>query len=407
MKEQKHKRSINQKCFRDDKGRGRIKASVRPQHYRDEAGKLQEVSLVPRLDRGTYLIEHNAHKVRVARNAPMYWYTGAAGSVSVELTHIGDQDQRKYTQWGDLRGNEHVWPGIGINCDYSIVPGAAGIATFLTLHSAKSERSWQWEVLGNKAMIQPITGLDAAGQRCEINTRWVGDSLIAEWTGRVTSVRRSRRGRVIWNHDVQYPVKIDPSVSEVISATGDDRDQIGADLYTGYTSIQAGYNYGQLIVAGFRFQTLAVPNAATIDSATFSIEVIGNEGTADLRIHGVDIDDVNTWSDPGNLPASAPQTTAFTEIDDFTSTGIKTVDVTAIVQEIVNRGGWLSGNDIGFVIIDQSGANNNNANLADLSHATAQSAELDVTYDEAGGAPALVGSGLVEGVLLNPRALVS
>lgn len=107
--------------------------------------------------------------------------------------------------------------------------------------------------------------------------------------------------------------------------------------------------------AGVRFQSVTVPNAAIIQSATLSFKgsASGTAGTTD--VYGVDADDTSQW-DALNKPSIQTKTTASTAFDNpntFTPDASYTtynIDVTAIVQEIVDRGGWSSGNDMSFVI---------------------------------------------------------
>jgi hypothetical protein len=165
-----------------------------------------------------------------------------------------------------------------------------------------------------------------------------------------------------------------------ITATGDDRyDVVGVGLGADDVGLISGQSGGVDAVAGWRFQNVTIPNAATINSAEFSVEVTGVSGTPQLEMHGNDVDDAAVWG-AGNLPSNITQTTAATTVDDYTSTGVKTTDVTAIVQEIINRAGWASGNDLALVLFDDQATDENFAAMADLLHATAQEGRLSINY---------------------------
>jgi 3',5'-cyclic AMP phosphodiesterase CpdA len=72
----------------------------------------------------------------------------------------------------------------------------------------------------------------------------------------------------------------------------------------------------------------------------------GDEAIASASLFGNDTDDAPSWADnagPNNMTVTA----AFTTLNIATS-GTKPLDVTTIVQEIVNRAGWVANNDMAF-----------------------------------------------------------
>ena len=282
-----------------------------------------------------------------------------------------------------------------------------GISAEIILDSEQAPKSFTWTINGSDSLLAPPVGRDAEGRWLELNVDQDGGRQTISWTGRVADGRRLRlKGALGWHENVAWPVRIDPTVNEAIGVTGDDGNDIGGNLYTGYIYLGAGqYNNGEVTTAGFRFQTVNVPQAATIDSAQFSVEVLTTSGTPDLRMYGNDVDDAGTWSAPGNLPSGITQTTAFSEVDNFTSAGVKTVDVTSIIQEIVDRGGWAANNDLALVLFNNQASNGHWAEVADLNHTTAQEGQLDIDYTVAGGGGA-TGKGLLESNLLSPRRLV-
>ena len=121
---------------------------------------------------------------------------------------------------------------------------------------------------------------------------------------------------------------------------------------------------GTATTSGWRFQSVAVPQGATIDSASFTLSTwnIKGFGNSVSTCWGVDADDLDTWSSGANRPKDATKTTAS---DTMTlkggsdiSNGVyvaRSFDVTTIVQEIVDRGGWSSGADMGFICTTGAG----------------------------------------------------
>jgi len=119
-------------------------------------------------------------------------------------------------------------------------------------------------------------------------------------------------------------------------------------------SVKSGLEYTD-IGAGSDLYTL--PQGATITSATldFYINDKGSGGNPNIKTTGIDVDDCPTFgSDLGQAETTAntTQSVAAPQGERFGIT------VTSLVQEIVNRAGWLSGNNLGFYINDNGSASN-------------------------------------------------
>lgn len=114
---------------------------------------------------------------------------------------------------------------------------------------------------------------------------------------------------------------------------------------------------------GYRFLSIAAPQGAVVSSATFRLYVTRTYKEPLINIKGVASDNAIQFSN-SNLPVNASVTTAAVS-HDFTGEGNATdyfnqnryieFDVTAIVQEIVNRSGWSSGNAIAFTAQNTTG----------------------------------------------------
>lgn len=142
--------------------------------------------------------------------------------------------------------------------------------------------------------------------------------------------------------------------TEDVSASADDCQEtnFGVVDTSGIQITLNSQNWG----AGIRFQNVDVAQGTQIDSATLTMygSTACSAGCA-TDIYGVAADDTSAWAS-GNKPSSQSKTTASVAFDsdgDFTpdmSYQTFTKDVTAIVQEILDRGGWASGNSMSFVI---------------------------------------------------------
>lgn len=170
------------------------------------------------------------------------------------------------------------------------------------------------------------------------------------------------------------------TVQVEITDTNDDVAEFVGLLFAA-NSLSCGYNgtFGVPIYAGLRFQSVTGPvSGATINSATITFNVTNINGTPNTTFYGVDADDPAVWANPGNLPSNATQTTA--SATGLTATGSQQVDVASIVQEIVNRAGWASGNDMAFVCEDNAGSGDNSWVAEDYQAAGTAEAVLDIDY---------------------------
>ena len=148
--------------------------------------------------------------------------------------------------------------------------------------------------------------------------------------------------------------------TELIIKTGQTRDDghIKWDYspptyYSGANGIECGGGTGKVIgsvVPFFRFPNITVPQGSTISSALFFVKNFGwNSGTVDgvIRWRIEDADDVATGT--SNLYVmddtiwNATLTTAYTD-QALNGQDDLNVDITTTVQEVINRGGWSSGN---------------------------------------------------------------
>ena len=124
-------------------------------------------------------------------------------------------------------------------------------------------------------------------------------------------------------------------------------------------------------------------------------------GTLGAKAYGDDVDDAAVWS-AGNKPSGVTKTTANTALAFGTNDTFVSQDVTGIVQEIVNRAGWVSGNDMRFALLN-TGAVQGYMRFDDYSRAGTNHAILEVTF----AAASSTGRGLTDSVLLSGRSLVA
>ena len=115
-----------------------------------------------------------------------------------------------------------------------------------------------------------------------------------------------------------------------------------------------GYNGNNQLV-GLRFEKIAVPEGAIITSANLSFVGYGNTSTStNLIFYGEAVDDAATYSDAYNNLSNRPRTNAGVNWNNMASWSDNNVytspNLSAIVQEIVDRPGWRKDKDMAFII---------------------------------------------------------
>jgi len=176
-----------------------------------------------------------------------------------------------------------------------------------------------------------------------------------------------------------------PTVTPQVAASADDAYESGSG------DVNTTYEHNHITVTPryiFQRWQLNVPQGATISSAT--VEVYCHDGSYDdahWDIQGEDADNASEASaGADNYDVTGrDKTTAKVDWDeDSTGSGwVSPSDITAIVQEVVNRAGWSSGNY--FALIWESQANID----FDVRHydysGNAHGAKLSVTYTTGAG----------------------
>lgn len=150
--------------------------------------------------------------------------------------------------------------------------------------------------------------------------------------------------------------------------------------------------YGGIKNLSMRFTGVTIPQGATITSATISLtdNTSGHAAVMHFKITGVDEDNTAEFTtSPIATARTRTHTTAVVDWDpSFTSssgTERASADISTIIQEIVDRGGWSSGNAIGIYLYDD-GTSNNYWDIYYYSSNSAKVALLTITYEYGGSA---------------------
>lgn len=361
-----------------DKGASKeVRVSVAPQFY-EESGELKEIDLnFKDLTVSCPTYTATAFDIGVT-------YQSSRGQVTIKLLD--------HTGTPTITGNTITWD-IAPDTKIQLVAKLQGVEFFKLINSPQGLHTFNWEITGNTEMFLGMTeGKDAEKRNLEVvseRTETNGKVLYSETiTGRV-SKRFDPKTRIKkYTNEITYPLKVDVAVNEVITVNNDDGQEsltytnwnarTGANVtwYTGNFGGTAIYN------GGVRFQTVAIPQGSTINSATLTINLVVEIGTPTATIYGDDVDSAAAWSNTSR-PSQITQTTASASFAP-SGTGDKTIDVASIVQEIVNRAGWVSGNDMRFGVISTSAAYSYFSAYDFNVGSTALSARLDIDYTSGG-----------------------
>ncbi len=147
-----------------------------------------------------------------------------------------------------------------------------------------------------------------------------------------------------------------------INQSSDDAEQNSnntVDLVSGDLDL------GDRPISGLRFSNLNIPQGATITNAyvQFTADKDNQSAAASYTIKGQDVDNATTFTSTNNNLSGRTFTSAsvsWNNIPAWNTAGEsaaaqKTPDLTSVIQEIVDRQGWSSGNSLALFVTGSSG----------------------------------------------------
>lgn len=141
-----------------------------------------------------------------------------------------------------------------------------------------------------------------------------------------------------------------------------------------------------------RLTSVNIPKDATIISAYYTITEKNTEGgtyTVNAKVRAELIGNASAPSS-GNLPHNFTLTTAGVDLDvsstDWVDGQITKVNVTSIIQEIVNQSGWAANNAINIVIVNDGTTGDHDLEIYDYVSNASKVASLYVEYSSVAGA---------------------
>lgn len=144
------------------------------------------------------------------------------------------------------------------------------------------------------------------------------------------------------------------------------------------TTMRLTYDYlylGYQCIAGVRFQSVNVPKGVTIEEAYITFRAHGQFVTDidDLYVYGEDVDSAAAYSTVANFNGRDRTTEKVLWTLGSWTVGVdyNTPDLTAIVQEIIDRAGWAANQDMAFFVQHEGSS---------TKYKQAKSYEEDTTY---------------------------
>jgi len=374
-------------------------------HFRDDDTQLKDIETDTEVEEGTgdIIARRLPYRFRLRKQGIGFDYESREGGiVRVALLRTGTNviDQNA-TFVFTRNANRIVFSNVDTDLDIIFHITRGGIKTYRVLKSSSAPRSFRWAVEYDEqgqgkvdTSIRGVDNLDGIARpgidRREVNVSVVnGDPVLQQsgrwryianetWTGETKFIDPVTR-IASWVNDALYPVAIDPDITENIGATADDGYERNTVDWNSGTNFCDFGKYSIYRHPGWRFQTVAVANAATISLANLIIRATSSTGTGGRGVlYGYDTDNAAALSFTVR-PTVMTKTTASLSIAYDATSGLRTYDVTSIVQEIVNRAGWASGNNMTIFGIGTSGAYNR-TRFEDYSAAGTDEAQLEITF---------------------------
>lgn len=148
-----------------------------------------------------------------------------------------------------------------------------------------------------------------------------------------------------------------------------------------HVEYSTGGTVAQPQTLGLRFNEIAIPQGATITSASLAVSAKeSHSGTANMVIWGEDADHSEAYRGVNGNISSRTKTYASQSwsIPDWTAdTQYSTSGLTSIIQEIVNRPGWCGNNSLSLILEPNDGQRI----IKSFDDSADQAPELQITYD--------------------------
>lgn len=175
------------------------------------------------------------------------------------------------------------------------------------------------------------------------------------------------------------------TINLAVNAANDDVNEDGATFDAGSTSLWIGNASSTgASYTGLRFNTVAIPRGARITAAQLQFySTTGQWLTINVQIAGENVDSsaaFSTTSRPSARALTVARIAHSSNVQWLTNTWYSFNDMSAVVQEIVNRPGWQSGNSMGVILRGTSTSPWGRKFAASFERGAATAVRLVITY---------------------------
>ena len=175
------------------------------------------------------------------------------------------------------------------------------------------------------------------------------------------------------------PAPVTEDNTWTVEANADDYYETDADTaLTGGNDIwvRSGSTASSRINIAVRMNNVDIPQGATINSATLRLNS-NTSGRLEGYLYGHDVDDSPSLTDVTGLPRTTAN--VFWGSGNVGTGYVSSPSITAIVQEIVDRAGWVEGNDMTIIVVARDGTQYNFLGDA-FESGTTNYSELDANF---------------------------
>lgn len=344
-------RTENSKRFLQSDGQVRVEVHLSAIHYKDnyddpeEPWKDIDTTIVNgRVDKAPFTLVIDEKNLSATMTDKK---TGEVTTVSLDSLYPGKASFNPATvAINKSRSNNSVkWTEIAPGVDFEIVVEPTKVRFSRVIKSPSAFQDAEFSITGPNIYHR---AMDAQGMPVEVETSKLGYFVRESFSA----------------SPGQYPIRIDPSY-EVGDSNNDAGGRVTSAYFdTAWTVNPAGamtstYRY----YAGMIYESVEVPNAAVITSAyiNFTCGIEASAGAnAYAQISAYDVDSAPTaFTTAGDYVTwLAANTTAITDWDNIPAWVIDSVyqspSIVDVIQEIVDRPGWSSGNNIMIFFEDYS-----------------------------------------------------
>jgi len=315
-------RQENSKAFQMENGQRQLVISMGAVHYKD----------------------NYTDKSEQWKDIDLTWEGNKITKAPYELTRAGSKITIRDKKTGEVSTIERldVKPA---GLPFEIVPENTRVSFRHTLPSDKVPFEARFKVTGKGYLVTR-----AFDDESEIGLETsLVDGILTE---KLSSVKDKQTGQI---RPAKGNIRVDPTWQ--VGASSDDAyRRLSSDLWSlvqGYVSIGAHSSWSAAGI-GMRFLNLTIPQGTTIDGAylTLRCPASGATNTVNSRISAEDVDDAPTFADnkaafDSRWAARTAARVAWDGIGAWTANNnYNSPEIKTVIQEIVDRGGWASGQDM-------------------------------------------------------------